>query len=373
MLAAADDALGANGIDTLSFNQAVGAARKLVGIRRAEVETAARGPVETVKTAVDSYILERENKELAHLGSRGARRDSRSRLTRHVLSSEPLAAKPLFELTEKDLRDWRNGLSPALAPATKRRLINDLRAALNRAGRRSRAQLPAAFEREVRGGLAVDDPMPPVPRSMQILTDDEVRRIVEAAKRKDQAADWDGALFRLILMLAATGARFSQLTRMSVADAQLRQRRLLVPVSMKGRGEKAVTRIAVPIGDDVIANLEPAVKLRGQDDPLLLRPRWKQLTPTKWQKVGADVWKNASELTRPWKTIVAEAGLPAETVPYALRHSSIVRSLRVGLPTRLVAASHDTSVEMIESHYSAHVVSAFEELSARAIVPLTTG
>lgn len=49
------------------------------------------------------------------------------------------------------------------------------------------------------------------------------------------------------------------------------------------------------------------------------------------------------------KAILLKAGLNEEIVPYALRHTSIVRGLRVGLPTRLVAALHDTSVGMIEN------------------------
>jgi hypothetical protein len=39
----------------------------------------------------------------------------------------------------------------------------------------------------------------------------------------------------------------------------------------------------------------------------------------------------------------------------ALRHSSIVRQLLVGLPVRVVAANHDTSVIMIERTYSRHI------------------
>ena len=62
--------------------------------------------------------------------------------------------------------------------------------------------------------------------------------------------------------------------------------------------------------------------------------------------------------------------MPASTVPYALRHSSIVRGIRAGLPIRQVASGHDTSVVMIERHYSAFIVSALDELARRAIVPL---
>ncbi len=52
----------------------------------------------------------------------------------------------------------------------------------------------------------------------------------------------------------------------------------------------------------------------------------------------------------------------AEVIPYALRHRSIVRSLRANLPIRLVAALHDTSVAMIERHYARYIVDGLEEL-----------
>ena len=40
---------------------------------------------------------------------------------------------------------------------------------------------------------------------------------------------------------------------------------------------------------------------------------------------------------------------------YALRHSSIVRQLLAGVPVRIVAAGHDTSVAMIERNYSRYI------------------
>lgn len=55
-------------------------------------------------------------------------------------------------------------------------------------------------------------------------------------------------------------------------------------------------------------------------------------------------------MNRPWAAIRARSGL-ATVIPYALRHSSIVRGILSNLPARLVAALHDTSVAMIERHY----------------------
>jgi integrase len=74
-------------------------------------------------------------------------------------------------------------------------------------------------------------------------------------------------------------------------------------------------------------------------------------------------------MLRPWATICKRLGL-VDIVPYALRHSSIVRGIAAGLPIRLVAAMHDTSVAMIEKHYSRWIADGLEELAAQAIVPL---
>jgi site-specific recombinase XerD len=75
-------------------------------------------------------------------------------------------------------------------------------------------------------------------------------------------------------------------------------------------------------------------------------------------------------MTRLWNQACENAGLGMTIIPYALRHSSIVRGLRMGLPIRLVAAIHDTSVAMIERHYSRWITEGLDELAARAVVPL---
>jgi hypothetical protein len=50
-----------------------------------------------------------------------------------------------------------------------------------------------------------------------------------------------------------------------------------------------------------------------------------------------------------------------------MRHSSIVRGLRSGLPIRLVAALHDTSIEMIEKHCAAFIIDMTEDLARGGI------
>jgi hypothetical protein len=53
---------------------------------------------------------------------------------------------------------------------------------------------------------------------------------------------------------------------------------------------------------------------------------------------------------------------------YALRHSSIVRMLLANIPIRLVASLHNTSVAMIEKHYSRYIVEYSDEISRKALL-----
>lgn len=148
---------------------------------------------------------------------------------------------------------------------------------------------------------------------------------------------------------------------------------ILTPLSTsrKGAGGKRVEKIAVLLSEEVIIELAPLIKGRASRAPLVERWRHTQISPMEWSRERRGPWNHASEMTRPWAQIVEQSGLffPNDTLlPYALRHSSIVRGLRAGLPTRLVAALHDTSVLMIEKHYSAYVVDALHELAARAVM-----
>jgi len=127
--------------------------------------------------------------------------------------------------------------------------------------------------------------------------------------------------------------------------------------------------IKVQVGSDIIRALLPLIEERGPTEILLERWRYRQITPTKWKRVSRGSWGRASEMTRPWRRVAEAADLP-KIVPYALRHSSIVRGIRAGLPIRLVAALHDTSVMMIERHYARWITEGLEELAAKAVIPL---
>jgi integrase len=246
------------------------------------------------------------------------------------------------------------------------RLLNDLRASLNAAVEKHRRALPAHIAGEIRAGTK---PLPYAAEARrQILSDADVRRAIEAA----YSVDADGDFGRFVLLLAATGGRFSQLACLTVADVQADQLRVMLPASKKGRSDKTVNCVAVPIGPDVLERLKSALAGRRGHERLLEHWIKKQVGPFQWERTRRDSWKSASAADRLWARAIQIAGLPEDTVMYALRHSSIVRGLRAGLPVRLVAALHDTSTAMIEKHYAAFIVDATEELARRAVTHLVT-
>ena len=371
-LGTADDRpdIPADGESILTFDQAQAAATKWARSKTA-AERAAKtnGKVVTIRAAVTAYIEARKARD-AKTG-----RDAELRLGRHVLTAK-LADIALTNLTEDDFTTWREGLKRGgrtgkgkdkalpLAPATLARLLNDLRAAL------AKARIPAEQAEIVKLSLKAPENAHRA-RSMSILSDADVRRVLDAALTHD--ADF-GAL---VMVLAATGCRFDQAARISVSDVQPEAGRVMIPVSNKGRGKKHIPFAAVPLPDDVLMRLRPLVAGRAGHEPLLMHWHHKQVagdaeagTLPRWERDGRRAWTVAAEMTRPWRAVVAAAGLPPGTVPYALRHSSIVRGLRAGLPVRLVAAAHDTGTAMIEKHYSAFIVDAASDLLRRAMLPL---
>jgi integrase len=373
-VAEADDRLDANGGTILDFWQAQDKAREL----HAKQQNAATEPAAaalTVRQAAEAYIAMRDARESRRKG-RAVRSDASRRLHRYVLGQDKrgkqkavpasaLADVAMAALTDDDLAAWRASLPETLKETTKRRLANDLKAALHT----RRKQLNAALI--VNDGLkgVVSDEAEPVARDSQILSDAQIMRLLDAARQIDAELGWDGDLFRLVSVLNATGARFSQIARMKVRDCQLAEARLLVPSSRKGKAGKSGA-IMIPVEPAVIDVLRPAVAGRAGDAPLLERWRHRQ-TPgsIRWVREGRGPWQSSSDMDRAWKAIRERAGMPG-VIAYALRHSSIVRGIRQNLPIRLVAAAHDTSVAMIEKHYAKWITSGLEEMARQAIVPL---
>ena len=291
------------------------------------------------------------------------------RLSLHALSDDRFAVIPLSKLRAADIERWRAGLPERMAPGTRNRLLADLRAALNAAAEKYRRELPAHIAAEIRVGTrAVSVPLENRARK-QFLSDEEVRRVIEAAFAVDEGGDFG----RLVLLAAMTGARYSQITALTVADLQLDRHRVLVPGSKKGRSARPKPKQPVPLSTGTINRLRAAVEGRKGTEPLLTRWAYENSdAPMRWRRSHRRAWGPAYELNAMWAKAVARAQLPGGTIMYALRHSSILRGLKAGLPVRLVAAQHDTSTAMIEMYHSAFITDAAEDLLRKASLELAS-
>ena len=157
----------------------------------------------------------------------------------------------------------------------------------------------------------------------------------------------------MVEIAAVTGARISQLARLTIADLQDKRAnpRVMMPSSRKGR-KKRVERKPVPIPASLAGKLRQAAGSRPLDAPLL-------------RKAGGTPWHtDPDDHLKPFAAVAAAAGLPG-TTSYGLRHSSIVRGLLAGVPIRVVADIHDTSVAEIERTYS-RFISHHADAVARA-------
>src|SRR6516165_9470284 len=83
-------------------------------------------------------------------------------------------------------------------------------------------------------------------------------------------------------------------------------------------------------------------------------------------KRNGQPWKRSNH-ARPFARVAKKAGLEEITI-YALRHSNIVRQLLAGVPVRVVAVNHDTSIRMIERTYSRYIGDHADALTRAALL-----
>jgi integrase len=337
----ADDHEEATGEQVLTFWQAQERARKLArGGKNADSEDDVGRPV-TLGEALDAYR--------AGLIARGGDVHNVARVRGHVSSA--LNSKTVTLLTARELRRFReNLLAKKLRTSSVNRISNALRAALN---------LAAAQDQRINNQSAWQIGLATIFDAAQarnvILTDPVIRDIIIAAFGIGRE------LGLLVETAAVTGARVSQIANLHVADLQADRPdpRLMMPSSRKGRGQKKVTHVPVPIPTSMAEKLKRASEGKATDAPLLTKPsgeRWKQ-----------------SDHSRLFRRVVVRAGLDTNEVTiYALRHSSIVRDLLANVPVRIVATKHDASISMIERNYSKYIADHADVLSRRAMLDPAT-
>jgi integrase len=331
--ALADDHEDADGNSVLTFWQAQDRAKEIV-----RGKAGGTRPV-TVAEALEHYA--------ADLKGRGGSTENVSR----VISNLPpaLAAKTVSILSSRELRHWRDGMvAKGQKSSTADRTARMMKAALNLASRDDpRVQNSSAWK----SGLARLPEEEPPPN--KIIGDGLIRKIVAAAHRLDPC------LGLMVEVAAVTGSRPSQILRLEVADLRDTNPaapQLMMPSSRKGR-RRRVTRTPLPIPPELGKALRHHVADRDRSEVLLINGKG---------KLSYGVSR------RGWIDIVSELGLDADVTLYSLRHSSIVRQLLKGVPTRVVAAHHDTSVPVIEHTYSRYIGTVSDQIVRGSLIDLST-
>ena len=331
-IATADDYDTADAEHVLDFWQAQGRAR-MIGLG-ARHDYGAK--LITVRQAIDRYAADLE----ARRGDPGNAR----RILGHL--PEGLADKTVALLRAADFAPWREALAAAkLSPSAVNRNNKALKAALN---------LAADQDERINNRTAWEKALASLPDATTarnvILPETDIRAIIAAAYAINTEFG------TLIDLAAVTGARPSQLFRLEVGDVQAARTdpRLMMPSSRKGRGRKRIERRPVPIPASLAAKLTALAQSRPGDAPLLLKS-----DGTPWQSPG---------YVKPFEQARDSAGLGSEVTYFALRHSSIVRQLLAGIPTRVVAVNHDTSVAMLEKTYSKFIGDHSDTLTRRALL-----
>jgi integrase len=335
----ADDLEPADDKRVFNYDQAMAEARKIAR-GEADTETTATGlaPI-SVKGALDVYEADLKARNGSKYNAAGPRR--------HL--PPQLLAKPVALLDSRELRRWRDGLlEQGLQPSSVVRYCKSLRAALNLAASHDKRITSDAWET----GLA-SLPDATVARNV-VLDDRDVSRFVAASYAHN------GKLGLYVDVLATTGARPSQAARLLVEDLHGGAKpRLTMPRSAKGgsknRAARRDERISVPITAELALRLKQASKGRAADAPLLL-------------KSDGTPWNGSDDYREDVVAIVAGLGLAEKPTLYALRHSSITRQLLRGLPIRLVAASHDTSVQQVEATYSKYITDYSDDVARKGLL-----
>ena len=268
----------------------------------------------TVGEAIEAYA--------ADLAARGAHRDNAASLRFNV--PDTMKAKTISLLTQKELRAWRNGMvKRGVKPATADRVGRVLKACLN---------LAADNDERIVNAKAWAKGLTKLPDGETarnvILPEASIRAVIQAAY------DDSHAFGLFIETLATTGARESQLLRLNVDDLvdDAASPRLMLPNSRKGKNRRI------------------------EQKPISISPRLARLL--RQAAVGRTVrlFDPVVHIAKRFRVATKDLELDPDATPYCLRHSSIVRMLLAGTPTRVVAAHHDTSVKMIETHYSKYII-----------------
>ncbi|WP_396604718.1 site-specific integrase [Bradyrhizobium sp. YCK136] len=326
--AVADDFEAANNNTVMSFWEAQ--KRALALARGSEADS--DKPV-TVDEALTAYETD--------LAVRGGAKYNATSVRNHLTPA--LLSKVVMLLTDIELANWRNGLiTKGLKLSSANRIGKSLKAALALAAKRDRRITnSAAWKNGLKPLKAKGGSSPP--RDNYYLPDATVRDIVRECYVED--ADF-GAL---IDVLAVTGTRESQALKLwpnDLRDEHRKEPRLMLWCSNKGKDRDPEQR-SVPITPKLAEMLRKRATARGMKRALFDR-----------------IWN----MSQRFRVVLDRLGLDLSLSPYTLRHSSIIRQIRSNVPLRIIAFTHDTSVQEIERTYARYLGNASDDLSRRGLL-----
>jgi integrase len=324
----ADDRELANGTSVMDFQQASAHALKLVR----GSEGAADKPV-MIREALDAYQTDLE--------ARGRAVHNAGMVRIHM--TDAWLAKVVALLTETELANWRNALAKeaGLKPASVNRICRSFKAALTLAAQRDKRITNATAWKHglksIAGGNA--------PSRCNYYQDGaDINQLIRECRvvHGDDYGD-------LIEVLAATGTRESQALKLRPHDLQENDKgepRLMIWCSNKGRNREPEQR-AFPISERLAVMLRKRIAARGANRSLFDK-----------------IW-NVSDKFR---IVLERLEFDLTLTPYTFRHSSIIRQLRAGVPLRIVAHGHDTSVKEIERVYARFLNDASDDLLRKGLL-----
>jgi integrase len=329
-IATADDLSDANGVDVLSFVQAQARARARRD-ERSRTAAGITGPF-TVDAAMDDYLNYLEH-------NRKTADDCRYRYTAFIQPS--LGKIEVAALTAKQIRDWHGDLAKlprrlrtAKGEAQKydaaikdddakrrrrvsaNRTLTVLKAALNRAWREGNVASDAEWRRvELFEGVNS--------ARIRFLSIAEAKRLVNAC---------DPDFRKLVQAALETGARYSELARLTVADFHADNGTLAIRMS------KTNTPRHVVLTDEGRAFFRQVCAGRAGSELMLT-------------KANGSQWLRAHQF-RPMGEAVRRAKITPAIGFHGLRHTWASLSVMAGMPLMIVAKNlgHVDTV-MVQQHY----------------------
>ncbi len=346
-LGVADDYGDADGLTILNYAQAQAKARARAAalVRVSAGLAAATGPY-TVKHAIDDYLIWLEQ----HRKTASAK-DARQRADSLIVPT--LGDLDCATLTPAILRHWlqtlatsparlRSGAPRPLAEdseairrrkATANRTLTVLKAALNHAYQEGAIHSAESWRRV--------KPYPAVTAArLRFLTMAEARRLIAVCPIDFRA---------LVETALATGARYGELTRLTVADYDPASGTVQILESKSGNGRRVVL---TDEGNALVARLAGG---RAADERLLRR-------------ADGLPWGSGHQ-QRPMARACKAAGIDPPLSFHGLRHTYASLAVMNNMPLLVLAANlGHRSTRMVEQHYG-HLAESFITETIRAKAP----